>query len=221
LYLQGLSHFAIGKFEEALTLMERALKYSPEAYGWAAPLSAVYAHLDRDQQARTALSNYEKVLPIKGWFILHLVMYFWPFKDLQVAERFADGLLKAGLPGQPYGYYKVSDRHRLTGEEIRDLFFGRTVTSFYRYHEWHKEHLEHRNEDGKTTWRADPDDYHGQDDSGTSWIEDDMLCNQWQLNMFGIKHCMIVFRNPEGTPEMKNEFLAISDFGFTTFSSVD
>jgi class 3 adenylate cyclase/tetratricopeptide (TPR) repeat protein len=221
LYLQGLSHFAMGQFDEAVTLMERALKYSPQALGWAAPLAAVYAHLGRDQQARTALSKYEKVLPIKGWFTLHLVMYFWPFKDLQVAGRFADGLLKAGLQGQPSGYYKVSDEHRLSGGEIRDLFFGRTVTSFYRYHEWHKEHLEDRTKDGKVTWRVAPGDYYGQDDSGTSWVEGGMLCNQWQLNMFGIKHCMTVFRNPEGTPEMKNEFLAISDFGFTTFSSVD
>ncbi len=63
--------------------------------------------------------------------------------------------------------------------------------------------------------------YNGYDDSGTSWIESDMLCNQWQIHMFGIKHCMTVFRNPEGTSEMKNGYLAVSDFGIQEFSPVD
>jgi hypothetical protein len=32
---------------------------------------------------------------------------------------------------------------------------------------------------------------------------------------------MSIFRNPEGTPEMKNEYIGVSDFGFHPFSPVD
>jgi TolB-like protein/Flp pilus assembly protein TadD len=220
LYLRGLSQFCMGELEEAATSIERALTHNPKFSRGSGVLAAAYARLGRDQQARTALGSYKKGI-MNRFAILRLVIYFWPFKDLQVAERFADGLLRAGLPGQPSIYYKISDEHRLTGEEIRDLFFGRTVTSFYRYHEWKKDHLEYRTKDGKATWRAGPDDYHGQDDSGISWVEGDMLCNQWQMNMFGMKHCMPVFPNPEGTPEMKNEYIGIPDFMFVTFSPVD
>lgn len=217
LYLRGLAHFAMGQLDEGVTLIERALTHNPEISRGAVVLAAAYAHLSRDPQARAALDNYKKGLrPM--YAILHWVMYFWPFKDPEVEGRFADGLLKAGLPGQ--FYYKVSDEHRLAGGEIRELFFGRTVTSF-GISDWEKKHLEDRTKEGKASWRATPGDYHGQDDSGTSWIESDMLCNQWQTHMFGIKHCMPVFRNPEGTSEIKNEYLAVSDFGIHQFSPVD
>ncbi|MHC4244884.1 MAG: tetratricopeptide repeat protein, partial [Planctomycetota bacterium] len=222
LYLRGLSQFYTGHLEEAATSIERALKYSTKAHGWEAPLAVVNAHLGRDQQARAALSNYSKGLSLTILPILDLAMYYWPFKDLQVAERFADGLLKAGLPGQASIYYKIYDKHRLTGEEISDLFFGRTMTSRYRWDcDCYRPHREDRAKDGKVFWRADPEDYYNQDDTGTSWIEGDMLCNQFQLHMFGVEHCMTVFRNPEGTPERMNEYLAISNFGFTVYSPVD
>jgi len=218
LYLRGLAHFAMGQLDEGVTSIERALTHNPEISRGAGVLAAAYAHLGRDQQARAAFDNYKKGM-MSRYAILHYTMYFWPFKDPEVAERFAYGLLKAGLPGQ--FYYKVSDEHRLSGKEIRSLFFGRTVTSYYRRLGMAKEHLEDRTKEGKGTWRVAPDDYYGQDDSGTSWIEDDMLCNQWQIHIFGIKHCMPVFRNPEGTSEMKNEYLAVSDFGIHRFSPVD
>jgi tetratricopeptide (TPR) repeat protein len=219
LYLRGLAHFAMGQLYESVTSIERALTHNPEISRGAGVLAAACAHLGRDQQARAALDNYNKGFA-SAYALLHYTMYFWPFKDPEVAERFADGLLKAGLTGQTY--YKVSDEHRLADDEIRELFFGRTVTSYNRLKEQvNEQHLEDRTKEGKATWRATPGDYYGQDDSGTSWIESDMLCNQWQTHMFGIKHCMTVFRNPEGTSEMKNGYLAVSDFGIQEFSPVD
>ena len=187
-------------------------------------LAAAYAHLGRDQEARTALDIYKKGLHIH-MRILERTMLFWPFKDLEVTERFADGLLKAGFHGQPSGYYKISKVNKLSGEEIRELFFGRTMIALYRSGQkggWISKNWEDRTKDGEATWRAHADDVaYGQDDVGTSWIEGDMLCNQWNIHLSGLKHCMTVFRNPEGTPEMKNEYIGISDFGFTTWSPVD
>jgi len=70
--------------------------------------------------------------------------------------------------------------------------------------------------DGKATIRGSLGS-----DSGTSWIEGDMVCAQWQLFMEGIKGCAHVFRNPDGTPEMKNEYLRVTDFGILPFSPVN
>jgi hypothetical protein len=50
-------------------------------------------------------------------------------------------------------------------------------------------------------------------DRGTSLIEGDMLCDQWETKLFGSKNCMTIFRNPESKPEMKDEYLAVSNFG--------
>jgi tetratricopeptide (TPR) repeat protein len=207
----------MGQLEEAVTSIERALTHNPELPRYAPILSAAYAHLGRDQKAQAALDDYKKAWEMRG-FNLQKAMLFFPFKEPEVVDRLADGLLKAGLLGQPSGYYKIFQKNKLAVEEIRELVFGRRVTGFSRRG---GKYWVERTKDGKATYRVTrgtPDDY---DDSGTSWIEDDMLCDQWQTHRYGFKHCMTVFRNPEGTPKRKNEYLAISDFGIHPFSLAD
>ena len=129
LYLLGLAHFAMGQLEEAVTSIEKASRLNPNHLGIEATLAAAYAHLGLDQRARTALDNYRK-----GWFApltLRELMYFYPFKDSEVADRFADGLLKAGLPGKPSGYYKISEKNRLTGKDLRELVLGTDRSKYW------------------------------------------------------------------------------------------
>ncbi len=138
----------------------------------------------------------------------------WPLKDLQTAERFAEGLIKAGLPGEPSGFYKISAKNRLTGEEIRELFFGRKVTGFTLAtgKQWRIE----RSQDGKSAIR-DGDNA----DTGKSWIEEDMLCDQWDNLYESLKDCWVVYRNPEGTPEKNDEYLGAPGYGIYPFSRVE
>jgi hypothetical protein len=219
-FLLGLAHFGMGQLEETVTFIERALILHPEANKWAGPLTAAYAHLGRDQEARAALDNYKKAWRYStrwrfGMPNLQKEMYFWPLKDPKTAARLADGLIKAGLSGQPSGYYKVSEGNKLTGEEIRALCFGRTVAGvdLWSGEKWWVD----RTKEGETTFRGL---YPGVT-TGTSWIEGDMLCNQWQVHSGKRKYCGPVFRNPEGTPERKNEYLLITDIGIYPFSPVD
>jgi hypothetical protein len=136
-------------------------------------------------------------------------MYFYPFKDPEVAERFADGLLKAGVIGERSGFYKISEENRLTGEEIKALVFGQKVPG--------SEGIIDRTKDGKAAISKGFFD----SEQGTSWVDSDMLCNQWQTLRRGIKHCAPVFRNPKGTPDGLDEYLWITDRNFITFSPVD
>ena len=224
LFLLGLAYFAMGQLEEAVNMFERALTHNPELRGLSAPLAAAYAHLGRDEEARLALINYKNEW---SWWLrspnLLLVMQFFPFKDLEVADRLADGLLKAGLPGQPSGYCKVSQEDKLTGEEIKPLVFGRAVTGLspLKEPEWRI----HRTKDGEITYQGSwpfgimpPGKRSG---SGKSWIEGDMLYEQWKYIFRGLKYHMAVYRNPEGTPEMKNQYFFVTDFGIFPWSPVD
>jgi TolB-like protein len=223
LFLLGLAHFTMGQLEEAVNMFERAITHNPELRGLSAPLAAAYAHLGRDKEARLALANYRNEWSWWGWSPdLVRVMQFFPFKDPEVADRLADGLLKAGLPGQPSGYFKVSHEHKLTGGEIRSLVFGRTVTGFSPLTrlQWRI----HRTEDGKISYQGNwpftvmtP----GESGSGTSWIEGDMLYDQWENIFRGLKYHMAVYRNLDGTPEMKNQYFFVTDFGIFPWSPVD
>jgi TolB-like protein/class 3 adenylate cyclase/Flp pilus assembly protein TadD len=208
-YLLGLANFGMGQMEEAAALIERAHKQNPDDRRWARVLASIYGYIGRDAEAKAAWNNsFQHEDRISG---VRNMMYFFPFKDPEVAKRFFDGLLKAGLPLTTGGsrYYKIFEENRLTGEEIKALVFGRKVLSI--------DGIIDRNKDGKATIGQSFSD----SESGTSWVEDDMLCNQWQNLFKGLKNCAPVFRNPEGTPDGLDEYLWITDYKFVPFSPLD
>ena len=142
------------------------------------------------------------------------LMTIYPLKDLQITERIAESYVKAGLPGEPAGFYKISAENRLTGDDLRKLFFGRKVSgsNMITGQKW----LIDRSEDGKATIR-DGD----KSDTGKSWIEEDMLCDQWDNFYEGLKDCWVIYRNPEVTPDNNDEFLGAPGYGIYPFSIVD
>ena len=207
----GYAHLCMGQLEESATLIETGLKFTPEAHVMYSLLAAAYGNLGREQEARSSLDNFMKKLPFP--IDLRMLMYMFPLKDPVVAERIADGLIKAGLTGEPSGYYKISEENRLTGDEIRDLVFGRTITGFDLLGQWWIDFTK----TGKSNMRGGMQG----SDTGKSWIEDNMLCQQWEKNFLGIKYCAPVFRNPEGTPEALDKYLLIGDMGISPWSTVD
>jgi len=48
-------------------------------------------------------------------------------------------------------------------------------------------------------------------DVGEIWIEGDKFCFRWNLIGGSKKCCCTVFRNPEGNPEKKNEYIDMCD----------
>ena len=207
-----MGYLAMGQLEEALTVLERAAKLQPESAALLQTTFAViYAHLGRVKEARKAIDPF-----IKMGLNLRCLMFFFPEKDPEVERLYAGGLLKAGLPGEPGGYYKstIFQAHNLTEKEIKELVFGRTVSGFgvCSGKEWWMEYTE----DGEVTFR-DSEVY----DSGKSWIEGDKLCSQWENRYGGFKDCMRVYINPEGTAEMKDQYIGTAVYGFVPFSVVD
>ncbi|MFH1082910.1 MAG: tetratricopeptide repeat protein [Pseudomonadota bacterium] len=215
LFVEGMARFCLGQLEETVTLIERALTYNPEVRPLAAPLIAAYAHLGRKQEARTVLQNFLKNWPFSPIPAnLRNLMYGFPIKNPKVADRLASGLVMAGMPGGTSGYLKISDQNRLTGNEIKMLLFGRTMIGFEPFTE--EQFWVDRTKDGKATLRSLPGS-----DTGKSWVEGDILTDQWDLFMEGVKLSGYVFRNPDGTPKKKDEYLRLDDFGFISFSPVD
>lgn len=221
LYCLGLAYFCMGQLEETVAFIERALKHNP-VIGWEFILASAYALLGREKDAKAALlkapidiSN----MPAKSRQVIlrEVMLTNMPFKDPKIADLFAKGLIKAGLPGQPSGYYKIYEENRLTGEEIRALVFGRTVTAFNRWYP-KKQYWITRTKDGEATFRGGVSDTSY---NGASWIEGDKLCNQWPNRNRGRKICFPVFRNPEGSPEKKDEYMAKLDDGLALFSPID
>ena len=211
--MRGFGEAASGRWEEAIPFMERFIKYNPKASFGPRMIAPLYAQVGRDEEARAMLDK-----GTKGWpptmKNLRFFMTGFPLKDLQALERFAEGYLKAGLQGELSDIYKISAENRLTGEEIRELFLGRKMTGFNMASgkQWWIE----RSQDGKATIR-DGD----KSDTGKSWTEENMICDQWDNFYEGLIDCWVVYRNPEGSPENKDEYLGAPGYGIFPFSPLE
>jgi hypothetical protein len=214
LALLGMAHFCMGELQEAATLSEKALRLNPENVGIGVQLAAFYALLGRDQEARAALERVGKKLLIA--VRLNWIMFGYPFRDRAVADRYVEGLLKAGVSVVPPGYVPVLKENQLTGEEITTLLFGSTITGT-RFMglpfglQWWMD----LKKNGELSWRVA-----NNSDNGKSRIEGDMICTQYQKNWWGLEDCATVFGNPSGTSESKDQYLFMRDTGFLTFSPV-
>ena len=96
---------------------------------------------------------------------------------------------------------------------MKTLFFSRKVTgvTIASGKQWWVE----RREDGGATLRQGDER-----DTGKSWVEDDMLCDRWDHLLEGLKDCWVVYRNPEGSAENRDEYLGAPGYGLYPFSPV-
>ena len=211
--MRGVVNAARGRWGEAIPFLERAIKLNPKGKHILRILSIAYAQTGRIEEARKSLDEVTKGWPA-AMKNLRYLMYLQTFKDPQVLARFAQGFVKAGIPGEPSDFYKISKDNKLTGNEIKKLFFGHEVTgsAFMTGEQWWVE----RDINGAAVIRGDKGS-----DRGKSWIEDDMLCDQWDNLYEGLKDCWPIYRNPEGTPEKKDEYLGVPDYGIYPFSIAD
>jgi len=211
LFFMGVAHFTMGQFNESVDLIKRALIHYPKNSAMSCFLAAAYAHLGRDKEARDALMVFLKLYS-PHTPDLNEIKHVFPFKEQKDADRLAEGLIKAGLPGHPSEYCKLLKENKLTGKEIRKLLFGHTMKGTV----WGMHWSISRDKEGTCTIKAP-----WTNDTGKSWIEGDELFTQWETHHEGRKYDTEIYRNPGGIPERLNEYCLICDFGIIPFSVAD
>lgn len=209
----------MGEITEAAALMEQAVRLDPEDGSLATDLAAIYGALGREMDAR-AMFEIRTKKPHGAALTLELIMDVHPFKDHVVADRFAKGLLRAGVPPGKIsgGYFPAFRENQLNGEEIRSLLYGSKITGFSILGDgqWWRDYKKN----GDFTWRG-PSTFFGLgSDNGKSWIKGDMICHQFQKRLWGLEFSGTVFRNPRGTYEGKAEYFFCTDMGPAPFSLV-
>ncbi|MFH1139480.1 MAG: adenylate/guanylate cyclase domain-containing protein, partial [Pseudomonadota bacterium] len=123
LYNLGLAGFCLGEYNQAISYFEKSLAQYPDFIDNLLPLAVVYAKVGRDKDAFATLVGIYQKTGLS--FPLRDIMYNYPFKDVKIADSFADGLLKAGVKtGDPPGYYKVYEENKLSGGDINNLVKG-------------------------------------------------------------------------------------------------
>jgi tetratricopeptide (TPR) repeat protein len=225
-FLLGLIAFSEGRLEQSVELFERARAHQKYGQSFLPPLIAAYMHIGRAKEGRALSATYYEYFSTHE-ADLRNIMYFWPFKDENVAARLADGLLLAGAQGKSGSYYNLSDDNRLTGSEIDELF-GKT-RSKWKVHDIrnfgdYPMDLTDSFRDGGVVIRRHVD-YFGvptiaykKEWTGRYWINGDLLCMDFERVEVGGIGCRPVFRKATATEESVGPFVLVGVLGFNEIS---
>ena len=98
----------------------------------------------------------------------------------------------------------------MTGQEIRQLIVGKTITGFDFGMQWSTR----ISKSGE--WELT--DFSGVHKGKKIWIEGDALCVQYETFLDGLKGCSDIYKNPEGDKKTLSEYLMLTDFWLLPFS---
>jgi TolB-like protein/Tfp pilus assembly protein PilF len=167
-----------------------------------------YAELDRLDEAKLEI---KLTLVRRPWWNLGYVreLYAYYKREKDLTHRLT-ALRKAGLPEWPLGY-EGRPEDRLDGPAIKALlaagaWFGTSRSGYGIF-------ALKTSEDGNVQYIAP-----GKRWDGIGTVEDDMLCYRFPAVLMGRKVCGYLYRNPDGSPEKRNEYIAVDIFDLYHFS---
>ena len=208
----GVAYFTVGKYEEAVKYIEKGLTDEPEMIPFCAFSAAAHAFIGNDSKARQAYkkwsSNYREQGPS-----VQMLYYLYAFKNVSVFDNLIEGLVKSGYRTDAPYYYKVNEDLKLNGQEIRELVFSKTQIGKHVY-DPKRSWSVYRSKDGK----LESPNIFGGVDKGSSWVEDNEVCNQYEFRFGAIKYCGDIYRNKSGDETTMSEYLFVTDFGILPFS---
>ena len=117
-------------------------------------------------------------------------------------------------------YLQLHSGTKLDGKEVKSLLFGRTIkgTDYWNSSSWSQV----RTEDGKVAHTGFPIIvWGGNQHYGTSWIEDDRLCDRWPDVSEDFSLCALIYRNPGSVRARGSEYFMVTDQGPQPFSPTD
>ncbi len=188
-------------------------------------LAAAYGYLGLEEKAVGAYETFGKAWVLSRPSVEQAIFEF-PFSDARVLESLADGFEMAGAStfsrhaGGSSRYLQLHSGTKLDGKEVKSLLFGRTIkgTDYWNSNGWSQV----RTEGGKVTHTGFPIIVWGANQrQGTSWIENDRLCDRWPDVSEDFSLCFLIYRNPGGVRAYRNEYFMVTDFGPQPFSPTD
>lgn len=198
-----------GNLEEGLQVLERAKRLNPALSGSIGLFqSIIYGIQDQSEEAHMAYEIFleSRESPVRN---LNDIMLYLPFADPKKLDLIADALIKAGVPGNPADYYRILRENRINGQELKSLLFGQNITGIAMstgkqfWWEWAK----------SGEFKFDLGVFQ---DTGKSWVEGDVFFIQFKKLFSGLPYGAIIYRNPDGSRENKDQYLIVSDVGSIT-----
>ena len=193
----GIVFFIDGQYERAeaaLSRGERERKSSEPVWTF---LAAARALLGRKQEAAKAIAGLLDKYPNSSIeYYRAREAYFRRPEDL---DRFLAGLSEAGLPDWAFDFRGL-ESDRLNEQELRKLVDNKI---WIGKHVKGTEFFLQIDRSGSMAYRSK-----NSIQTGTVSIREDMLCQQFEAAALNNEMCGYVYKNPDGTVETQDEYIA-------------
>lgn len=191
----GIINFLRRDYETAITLLSRGDEY----YKYQLWIAMTYAQLGRQDKARARIEpTYEDIPFANRAYFRTLFAHFRRDEDL---EHMMGALADAGVPEWPFGFEPTTD-NRLDESALRKITSGHKWTgNDFRGNRF----VQQLTEDGRVAFRG-----HASLLTGSFHLEGNLLCVKFPGTLLGREDCGYVYRNPDGTPEERNEYVRVS-----------
>jgi len=203
----SLAYYCMDNLQKAYEYIEKAKNHNPMI---GCDIRAViYANKGMKDEALTAAVACQPPF----WDNIRWRMMSFQFNDKVLAQKVADGLYSAGVPGKASGYYKIFDEYKLNGDEIRNLLFNKKIqTHSYRGDKMFLSFL-----DNNVCTYTGPKPT----EKGAYWIEKDSIWLDMPLLFYGEKCQAEVYRYPDESGEVFGPYFLESSFNVFPFSILE
>jgi adenylate cyclase len=198
-----------GKYERALDVLLMASSGSYTG-GDRLFIAMTLAELGRLEEARSGVRNDFLVNTYYPWMNLAFLRHHWAHWREEDLECLLDALRMAGMPEWPTGYDTTS-WERLDEAAITALLFGRVW--FGRNQNYYGAFVQRTGTSGDVVYGI-----FGRQWEGKVSVKGDSLCYQIPALLLSRKFCGTVYRNPDGSPEQRNEYVSVDVFDVHHFS---
>ncbi len=193
----GIVYFIDGQYEQAEVALSRASQDRRESEpGWTY-LAAARAYLGRTQEAAQALEGLIRLYPNSSLEYYRARDNY--FRNPEDFENFLAGLQKAGLPTWAYGF-DGSDLPRLDEAELQHIVYDQNWAG---HHVNGPAFFQHNDADGNTAYRSK-----NSIQTGKVSVKDGKLCQLFDGTSLNRDLCGYVYKNPQGSSESLDEYIA-------------
>ena len=97
IFFLGFGHYAMGRYEEAIAELKKALTKSPDHFSTHRTLAIIYSELGREEEANAEVAEMLRISP-NATLRDQIERMPVPYRDGSTLERYMEWLRKAGLP---------------------------------------------------------------------------------------------------------------------------
>jgi len=197
--LQGEALYLTGRYDEALAWLTKSDWFERQQL-------MTLGQLGRLEEAKAMRKNMPPFANL-GFYRARLAHY----RSKQDFDHMIDGLRKAGIPENAFGFEgKAADR--INAESLGKIAVDKAWSGIDGFGRPFDQQI---SKDGRIAYNN-----HVTLLVGKVWIAEDKLCVRFRSNILGRDDCGYVYRNPQGSRELENEYVWAA-IGNTYYFSVN